>query len=95
MVQTKLGKMQVICANCGTGMTIKNYGNLPCDVCGKIAARVTYGDLEMLRDALEEISSMANIWNEKEVAIANKALGRDSKTQPPLNEGGASKKDVA
>lgn len=76
MVQTKLGEMQVLCAACDTGMVIKNYDNLVCDICGKIAAKVTFGELEMLRDALDEISSMANIWNEKEVAIANRALGR-------------------
>ena len=76
MVQTKLGQMQVICANCDTGMAIKNYDSLTCDVSGKVAAKVTFGELEMLRDALDEISSMANIWNEKEVAIANRALGR-------------------
>jgi len=76
MVQTKLGKMQVVCANCDQEMTIKNYDNLICDICGKVAARVTFEELEMLRDALDEISSLANIWNEKEVAIANKALGR-------------------
>ncbi len=76
MVQTKLGEMQVMCANCDTGMAIKNYDSLVCDVCGKVAAKVTFGEIEMLRDALDEISSMANIWNVKEVAVANKALGR-------------------
>lgn len=81
MVKTKLGTLEVICANCDPSFSIKNYSNLTCDICGKVAARVTFGELkeenDRLRDALDEISSMANIWNEKEVAIANKALGRE------------------
>jgi hypothetical protein len=75
MVKTKLGEMQVFCANCDPAINIKNYDNLVCDVCGKVAARVTFGELlENALDALEQISSMANIWNEKEVAIANRVL---------------------
>ena len=79
MIKTKLGKMKVFCANCDPAMNIKNYDNLVCDICGKVAVRVTFGELELLEDsldALEQISSMANIWNEKEVAIANRILER-------------------
>lgn len=62
MVTTKLGEMQVLCANCDPGMAIKNYDNLICDVCGKIAARVTYGELKILPGRVEPTIPKGWAW---------------------------------